>query len=249
MTTTRRAVVTGGGRGIGRAVAAALSRAGHEVTVLGRNEDTLQDAVTKGDAIAWRGVDVTDADALAASLDDVGPVDILVNNAGIADSAPFAKSDLAFFHRVMAVNFDSVVVATHAVLPGMTERGFGRVVSIASLAGVKGYPYVSAYVASKHAVVGLTRALAREVAKTGVTVNAVCPGYVDTDLVTDSIARIAARTGRQPADVLQHFTQDNPQGRLIAPAEVADTVAWLCGDSAAGVNGQAIAISGGESTS
>jgi NAD(P)-dependent dehydrogenase (short-subunit alcohol dehydrogenase family) len=247
MKTTRRAVVTGGGRGIGRAVAAALSRAGHEVTVLGRNEDTLQDAVTKGDAIAWRRVDVSDGDALAASLDDVGPVDILVNNAGVADSAPFAKSDLAFFHRVMSVNFDSVVVAAHAVLPGMTARGFGRVISIASLAGVKGYPYVSAYVASKHAVVGLTRALALEVAKTGVTVNAVCPGYVDTDLVSDSVARIAARTGRLTGDVLQHFTKDNPLGRLIAPAEVADTVVWLCGDGAGAVNGQAIAISGGES--
>jgi 3-hydroxybutyrate dehydrogenase len=247
MKTTRRAVVTGGGRGIGRAVAAALSRAGHEVTVFGRNEDTLRDAVAKGDAIAWRGVDVTDRDAFAARLDEVGPVDILVNNAGIADSAPFAKSDLAFFHRVMAVNFDSVIIATHAMLPGMTERGFGRVISIASLAGVKGYPYVSAYVASKHAVVGLTRALALEVAKAGVTVNAVCPGYVDTDLVSDSVARIAASTGRLPADVLQHLTRDNPQGRLIAPAEVADTVAWLCGDGAAGVNGQAIAISGGES--
>jgi 3-hydroxybutyrate dehydrogenase len=217
------------------------------VTVFGRNEDTLRDAVAKGDAIAWRGVDVTDRDAFAARLDEVGPVDILVNNAGIADSAPFAKSDLAFFHRVMAVNFDSVIIATHAVLPGMTERGFGRVISIASLAGVKGYPYVSAYVASKHAVVGLTRALALEVAKAGVTVNAVCPGYVDTDLVSDSVARIAASTGRLPADVLQHLTRDNPQGRLIAPAEVADTVAWLCGDGAAGVNGQAIAISGGES--
>jgi NAD(P)-dependent dehydrogenase (short-subunit alcohol dehydrogenase family) len=247
MKTVRHAVVTGGGRGIGRAVAAALARDGHEVTVLGRNDDTLRDAVAKGEASAWRRVDVTDSDALAASLADVGPVDILVNNAGVADSAPFVKSDLAFFRRVMAVNFDSVVVATRAVLPGMTERGFGRIVSIASLAGVKGYPYVSAYVASKHAVVGLTRALALEVAKAGVTVNAVCPGYVDTDLVSDSVARIAARTGRPATDVLQHFIEDNPQGRLITPDEVADTVVWLCGDGAASVNGQAIAISGGGS--
>lgn len=247
MKMVRRAVVTGGGRGIGRAVAAALSRVGHEVTVFGRNEDILRDAVATGDAAAWRRVDVTDGDALAASLAAVGSVDILVNNAGAAESAPFAKTDLAFFHRVMAVNFDSVVVATRAVLPGMIERGFGRVVSIASLAGLRGYPYVSAYVASKHAVVGLTRALALEIAKAGVTVNAVCPGYVDTDLVSDGVARIAARSGRAPADILQHFTKDNPQERLITPAEVADAVVWLCGDGAASVNGQAIAISGGES--
>lgn len=248
MNTVRHAVVTGGGRGIGRAVAAALSRRGHNVTVLGRSEGSLRDAVAKGDAAAWRRVDVTDGGALAATLGELGPVDILVNNAGAADSAPFVKSDLAFFHRVMALNFDSVVVATRAVLPGMSERGFGRIVSVASLAGLKGYPYVSAYVAAKHAVVGLTRALALEVAKAGVTVNAVCPGYVDTDLVSDSVARIATRSGRAPADVLQHFTKDNPQGRLITPAEVADTVVWLCGDGAASVNGQAIAITGGEST-
>ena len=247
MKMVRRAVVTGGGRGIGRAVAAALSRVGHEVTVFGRNEDILRDAVATGDAAAWRRVDVTDGDALAASLAAVGSVDILVNNAGAAESAPFAKTDLAFFHRVMAVNFDSVVVATRAVLPGMIERGFGRVVSIASLAGLRGYPYVGAYVASKHAVVGLTRALALEIAKAGVTVNAVCPGYVDTDLVSDGVARIAARSGRAPADILQHFTKDNPQERLITSAEVADAVVWLCGDGAASVNGQAIAISGGES--
>jgi NAD(P)-dependent dehydrogenase (short-subunit alcohol dehydrogenase family) len=146
----------------------------------------------------------------------------------------------------MAVNFESVVVAAHAVLPGMIHRGFGRIISVASIAGLKGYPYVSAYVASKHAVVGLTRSLAQEVAKAGVTVNAVCPGYVDTDLVSSSAARIAARTGRAAGDVARQFTRDNPQGRLITPAEVADAVLWLAGELAAAVNGQAIAISGGE---
>ena len=242
----RRAVVTGGGRGIGRAVATALSATGHEVTVLGRSEAFLKDAVKAGDAVAYHCIDVADAEALADCLVEVGRIDVLVNNAGVADSAPFAKSDLAFFRRLMAVNFESVVVAAHAVLPGMVKRGFGRIVSVASMAGLKGYPYVSAYVASKHAVVGLTRSLAKEVAKTGVTVNAVCPGYVDTYLVSNNAARIADRTGRQVESIVQEFVKDNPQGRLITPAEVANTVLWLAGDLAAAVNGQAIAISGGE---
>ena len=246
MRTKRRAIVTGGGRGIGRAVAAALSDAGHDVTVLGRSEAFLQDAVQSGAAKAYRRVDVSDGPTFAACLESVGPVDILVNNAGIADSASFAKSDLQFFRRLMAVNFESVVVAARAVLPGMIDRGFGRIVSVASLAGLKGFPYVSAYVASKHAVVGLTRALAQEVAKTGVTVNAVCPGYVDTDLVSQGAARIAAKTGRAADDVTREFLKGNPQGRLIATAEVADAILWLSGDLAAAVNGQAIAIDGGE---
>jgi NAD(P)-dependent dehydrogenase (short-subunit alcohol dehydrogenase family) len=244
--TKRRAVVTGGGRGIGRAIAAALSKAGHEVTVLGRTESALKEAVKAGAAKAFRQVDVSDGATLAAALSEIGPVDILVNNAGIADSAPFVKTDLDFFHRVMAVNFDSVVVATRAVLPGMIERGFGRVVSVASVAGLKGFPYVTAYVASKHAVVGLTRALAQEVAKTGVTVNAVCPGYVDTELVSRSAARIAAKSGRKAAEVTKEFIKGNPQGRLVTVDEVADAVLWLTGDLAAAVNGQAIAVDGGE---
>ena len=242
-----RAIVTGGGRGIGRAVAIALSKAGHEVTVLGRTEAPLEDAVASGAAKAFCAVDVSDSEALAGALVDTGPADILVSCAGIADSALFLKSDLSLFRRLMAVNFESIVVAAQAVLPGMIERGFGRIISVASIAGLKGYPYVSAYVASKHAVVGLTRSLALEVAKTGVTVNAVCPGYVDTDLVADSAARIAARTGRDPAEIRKEFFRSNPQARLIRPEEVADAVVWLTGDLASSVNGQAIAVSGGES--
>jgi NAD(P)-dependent dehydrogenase (short-subunit alcohol dehydrogenase family) len=242
----RRAIVTGGGRGIGRAIAAALSGAGHEVTVLGRTEEHLQEAVQSGAARTYRRVDVGDPGALAGCLEQIGPIDILVNNAGIADSAPFIKSDLAFFRRLMAVNFESVVIAARAALPGMIERGFGRIVSIASLAGLKGYPYVSAYVASKHAVVGLTRALAQEMAKTGVTVNAICPGYVDTELVGRNATRIAARTGRAPAEIVGEFVKGNPQGRLVSVAEVADAVLWLSGDLASAVNGEAIVIAGGE---
>jgi NAD(P)-dependent dehydrogenase (short-subunit alcohol dehydrogenase family) len=244
-TAARRAVVTGGGRGIGRSIAAALTRAGHEVVVLGRTAATLEETVAAGDAAAWRTVDVADAESLARGLEGLA-VDVLVNNAGIADSAPFARSDLAFFRRLMAVNFESVVTATQAVLPGMVERGFGRVISVASVAGLKGYPYVSAYCASKHAVIGLTRALAQEVAKTGVTVNAVCPGYVDTDLVRDGAARIAEKTGRPAEEIAAGFHRDNPMGRFVRPEEVAGAVLWLASDSASAVNGQAIAIDGGE---
>src|SRR5262245_50598277 len=142
-TAKRRAVVTGGGRGIGRGVAAALTRSGHDVTVVGRSAAPLEATVAAGDAAAWRAIDVTDEAALAACLSDL-QVDILVNNAGIADSAPFVKSDLALYRRLMTVNFESVIIATRAVLPGMISRGFGRVISIASIAGLKGYPYVTA---------------------------------------------------------------------------------------------------------
>jgi NAD(P)-dependent dehydrogenase (short-subunit alcohol dehydrogenase family) len=244
--TPRRAVVTGGGRGIGRAVAAALSRAGHKVSVLGRAEGPLRDAVKAGHADEYHIVDVTDEAALTGALAAVGAVDILVNNAGVADSAPFAKSDIAFFRRIMAVDFESVVIASRAVLPGMIERKWGRIVSIASIAGLKGIPYATAYTAAKHAVVGLTRALAVEVAKTGVTVNAICPGYVDTDLVANNAARISAKTGRSAEEITKTFYKDNPQQRLIAVEEVADAVLWVSGDLAASVTGQAIAISGGE---
>jgi NAD(P)-dependent dehydrogenase (short-subunit alcohol dehydrogenase family) len=243
---TRRAVVTGGGRGIGRAAAVALTGAGHRVAILGRSEAALKDAVAGGVAAEYRVVDVTDVDGFAAALAELGEIDILVNNAGVADSAPFARTDVAMFRRLMAINFESVVIACRAVLPGMTARGFGRIVSVASIAGLKGYAYVSAYVASKHAVVGLTRALAHEVAKTGVTVNAVCPGYVDTDLVAAGVARIADKTGRPADEVRREFHKGNPQDRLIAPAEVADAILWLCGAAASAVNGQAIAITGGE---
>jgi NAD(P)-dependent dehydrogenase (short-subunit alcohol dehydrogenase family) len=174
------------------------------------------------------------------------PIDLLIANAGSAVSAPFLKSDGALFQRMFDVNVMGVVNAAQAVLKPMQERGFGRIVAVASTAGLKGYPYVSAYCAAKHAVVGFVRALALETATSGVTVNAVCPGFTDTDLVAESLDRIVAKTGRSREEALAEFVKHNPQGRLIDPAEVADAVLWLCSDGARSVTGQAIAVAGGE---
>jgi NAD(P)-dependent dehydrogenase (short-subunit alcohol dehydrogenase family) len=246
----RHAMVTGGGRGIGRAVAAALARSGATVTVIGRGREALDQAVAAGAAHGAYVADVTDHDGVHAAVQDAvarfGPVDLLIANAGAAASAPFMKSGPDVFRGMLDVNLMGVANAAQAVLPSMTERGFGRIVTVASTAGLKGYPYVSAYCAAKHAVIGLVRALALETAKTGVTVNAVCPGFTDTDLVAESLERIAAKTGRSREDALGEFVKHNPQGRLIDPAEVAEAVLWLCGEGARSVTGQAIVVAGGE---
>jgi NAD(P)-dependent dehydrogenase (short-subunit alcohol dehydrogenase family) len=241
----RQALVTGGGRGIGRAIAAALAAAGATVTVLGRDAAALDAVIRSGEAHALVIADVADGEATARALAG-SAYDLLVANAGAAVSAPFAKSDAALFRQMLDVNLMGVVHAAQAVLGPMRERGFGRVIAVASTAGLKGYPYVTAYCAAKHAVVGLVRALALETARTGVTVNAVCPGYTDTDLVGDSLDRIVAKTGRSREEALADLTKHNPQGRLVAPREVADAVLWLCGEGAASITGQAIAVAGGE---
>lgn len=243
------ALVTGGGRGIGRAVAAALTQAGATVTVLGRNKATLDDAVAAGDAHFAATADVADAAAVTTAIGEAAarqPVDILVANAGAAESAPFGRSDAALFQRMMDVNFMGVVHAAQAVLPGMLARRRGRIVAIASTAGLKGYAYVSAYSAAKHAVIGLVRSLALETAKSGVTVNAVCPGFTETDLLEGSIDNIIQKTGRSREQAIAELSKHNPQGRLVAPSEVADAVLWLCGEGAGAITGQAIAVAGGE---
>jgi 3-hydroxybutyrate dehydrogenase len=243
------ALVTGGGRGIGREIAAALSRAGATVTVLGRNRKSLDEVVAARLAHFAVVADVADQAAVDAAIADAAarqPIDILVANAGAAESAPFAKSDAALFRRMMDVNFMGVVHATQAVLPSMKARGHGRIVAVASTAGLKGYAYVSAYAAAKHAVVGLVRSLALELATTGVTVNAVCPGFTETDMTAESVANIMRKTGRTIERAKAELAKHNPQGRLITPAEVADTVLWLCGEGASAITGQAIAVAGGE---
>lgn len=248
------AFVTGGGRGIGLAIAMALGTAGARVTLAGRDGARLDKAALalreRKIAVQTVPCDVGDAQSVARAFDvarqGFDAPDILVNNAGQAESAPFHRTDPALWQRMIAVNLTGVYLCCHAALPTMLEQKRGRIVNIASTAGLKGYSYVAAYCAAKHGVIGLTRALAQETAKTGVTVNAVCPGYTDTDMVADSVARIVAKTGRSESEARASLAQENPQGRLVTPQEVAATVLFLCGAGAAAINGQALAVSGGE---
>jgi len=242
----RKALVTGGSRGIGRAIAMALSAAGYEVTIMGRSESTLARAIKEGVARKSRAVDVTDEAALSAAVADGGPYHVLINNAGAAESAPFSATGLDLIRRMMAVNVESAFTASRAVLPGMTALGTGRIINVASIAGLKGYAYVSAYCAAKHAVIGLTRALSAELIKTRITVNVICPGYTDTDLIANAASAIAQKTSRSIEKAIDHFASTNPSGRLITPEEVANAALWLCSDGASAVTGQAITVAGGD---
>ena len=242
----QKALVTGGSRGIGRAIALALAGQGYVVTIMGRSEKALAQAVADGAARKSLAVDVTDEAALRQAVTESGPYHVLINNAGAAASAPLAATDLALIRRMMAVNVESAFTASRAALPGMMKLGFGRIVNVASIAGLKGYAYVSAYCAAKHAVIGMTKALAAELVKTKITVNVLCPGYTDTDLIADAADIIAKKTGRAAAEAIDVFAKTNPSCRLITPEEVANAAVWLCSEGASAVTGQAITIAGGD---
>jgi NAD(P)-dependent dehydrogenase (short-subunit alcohol dehydrogenase family) len=214
---------------------------------MARDAGTLEAAAAElGGDTAWQTVDVTDAGSVQAAFARAGAVDILVNNAGQAASAPFGRTDAALWQRMLDVNLTGAYHCIQAALPAMLDAGWGRVVNVASTAGLTGYRYVAAYCAAKHGLVGLTRALALEVANKGVTVNAVCPGFTDTDIVADAVANIVRKTARTAEQARAELAAANPQGRLVQPDEVAHAVAWLCMPGAAAMNGQAIAVAGGE---
>jgi NAD(P)-dependent dehydrogenase (short-subunit alcohol dehydrogenase family) len=245
------ALVTGAARGIGAAIARALADQGARLTLLGRNADALaalarelpgEHGYVLADVASEPQVQAAFAQARAAR----GPIAILVNNAGQAESAPFGKTSLDLWQRMLAVNLTGTFLCTQAALPDMLDAGGGRIVNIASTAAQKGYAYVSAYVAAKHGVLGLTRSLALELARKNITVNAVCPGYTETEILRESIANVVAKTGRSEAEARASFAAGNPQQRIVQPREVADAVRWLCGEGAAAITGQAISVSGGE---
>ena len=245
----RHALVTGANRGIGAAIARALSLQGARVTLMVRDATKAQQvADSLGGPHAVVVADVTDRAASQAACAEaasvLGAIDILVNNAGTADSAPFMRSDPALFQRMIDVHLLAVVHTTQAVLPGMLERGYGHVVNVASIAGLTGAPYFTAYVAAKHAMVGLTRALALEAGPRGVAVNAVCPGFVDTDLVTDAARRIAAKTGRTEVEAVQSILDNAGQPRIVTADEVAAAVIALCTAPAGAVSGQSVVLDG-----
>ncbi|MBY0567180.1 MAG: SDR family oxidoreductase [Hyphomonadaceae bacterium] len=245
----KHAFITGGGTGIGLAAARVLAEQGVRLTLAARNFERVEEAASTLDANAV-SVDVSDEASVEAAIDAArsrfGGIDILINNAGITPSAPLHKTSLAMWNEVLAINLTGAFLCTRAALPDMIERKGGRVVNVASIAGLMGDMYISAYCASKHGMIGMTRALAKEVARHGITANAVCPGYVETDIVTRAAENIAAKTKLNEDEARASLYAGNPQGRLIQPEEVASMIGWLCSDGAAATNGAALPISGGQ---
>jgi len=246
----KHALVTGGGSGIGAAIALALAQADAAVTICGRRMEALQETAARHANIHGLAADVTDEQSVAQLYQQAqatrGPIGIVVANAGGAQSAPAEKISRELWTETLSVNLTGAFFSVQPALASMRQRGWGRVIFIASTAGLKAYPYVAPYVAAKHGVVGLSRALALETAKAGITVNAVCPGYTETPLLEQAVRRIVTTTKRSEADARTMLEANNPQGRFIAPQEVADVVLWLCTEASAAITGQAISVSGGE---
>lgn len=245
----KHAFISGGGKGIGASIAEALSAEGAALTLTGRDEAALKETAARLPGARITVLDVTDEAAVkravAGATEAAGPVDILVNNAGIAISQPFLRMTLDDMRRMMEVNCFATVACTQAVLPAMKERNWGRVLNVASLAGIAGAAYIAGYAASKHAVIGVTRSLALEVIKTGITVNAICPGYVETDMVKRGVANIMEKTGMDEAAARAELAKQNPQGRIIQPEEVGACARWLCVPGSESITGQSISITGG----
>lgn len=250
MSQARHAFITGGGSGIGLATARALAATGARLTLVGRSIDKVRaaaDGFEDAHAVACDVADEASVNAaFAAARDRYGSVDILINNAGIAPSAPLKDTTLSLWNSVLTTNLTGAFLCARAALPDMFDARWGRIVNVGSVCSLKGYAYVSAYVASKHGLLGFTRALAHETARKGVTVNCVCPGYVDTPIITESVERITSKTTLSDTEAHQSLIQFNPQGRIITPEEVAVAIAYLCSDGAAATNGAALPITGGE---